>query len=192
MIAGLVAQARLNRTHEIVAELVKERFVDRVLTTNFDGLVLKACLRADVPIYDYDLSNMQGYDPGLVRSPAVCFLHGRDGGFLQFHTEPEMLSHASTLAPVIRDAVSHRPIVVVGDSGMEPVCNLLTERKQYAYGLFWVHYGDLIPGGRMLTELIMPNEGTYFVLAGGARTISSRSSPAILTYRFAQLLCSRR
>jgi len=167
LIEELVAGARLNLTYRAIAALVKEGFVDRILTTNFDGLIMKACAEAGVKLYDYDLADVTKYDPGLVRSPALFYLHGRDGGFLQFHTEPEMRRHARSLVPVIDNAVSSRPTLVVGYSGLDPVFDVLADRKQYSYGLFWAHYGDELPEARLLKRLFESNEGTYFVLAGG-------------------------
>ena len=42
-IAGYVDKARINWAHIAIAQLMKAGFVDRVLTTNFDLLVVRAC-----------------------------------------------------------------------------------------------------------------------------------------------------
>ena len=42
-IAEYVDRAKVNMAHICIAQLMKNGFVDRVLTTNFDPLVLRAC-----------------------------------------------------------------------------------------------------------------------------------------------------
>ena len=55
LIAEYVDKAKINWAHIGIAQLIKHGFVDRVLTTNFDPLVVRACALANeyLAVYDF-------------------------------------------------------------------------------------------------------------------------------------------
>ena len=82
LIAEYVDQARVNWAHIGIALLVKEGFVDRILTTNFDPLVLRACalLREFPAVYDFAASQL--FKTADIPDKAVFYLHGQRTGFI--------------------------------------------------------------------------------------------------------------
>src|SRR5882672_4455261 len=60
LIARYVDQAKINWAHLCIALLMQEGYVDRVLTTNFDLLVVRACAVLGVfpAVYDFATSQL--------------------------------------------------------------------------------------------------------------------------------------
>jgi hypothetical protein len=59
LIAGYIDKAKINWAHLALAQLIENGFVDRVLTTNFDPLVSRACALVTTPIItDADLKEI--------------------------------------------------------------------------------------------------------------------------------------
>ena len=119
---------RVNWAHLCIGLLVHEGFVDRVLTTNFDPLVVRACAMLDdfPPVYDFGTSQL--FQPANTPDKAVFYLHGQRSGFRMLHTVAECADHAKRLAPLIHETVQGRTVIVVGYSGAnDPVFDLLAE-----------------------------------------------------------------
>ena len=60
LIEEKVDDARINWAHIAIAQLMKAGYVDRVLTTNFDPLIVRACaLVGKSPVvYDFAVSQL--------------------------------------------------------------------------------------------------------------------------------------
>ena len=67
----------LNWAHVAIAQLMKSNFVDRILTVNFDPLILKACATVGEFPAIYDFVAQHEYTPGRVADKAAFYLHGR-------------------------------------------------------------------------------------------------------------------
>jgi NAD-dependent SIR2 family protein deacetylase len=83
--------ARVNWANLCVAWLMHEGYVDRVLTTNFDSLLERACawLRVAPAIYDLSLAH-DAFRPERIPDRAILHLHGRYHGFMQVMTLAQM------------------------------------------------------------------------------------------------------
>ena len=163
LIAEVTAGAVPNPTHHGIARLIRSGHVTRVLTTNFDDLLAQACAAAGTRCFAHDVSTVATYDPGLVRDPSLFYLHGRDGGFVQHHTDPAMQRHAAQLGPLLADAVSGRPIVVIGYSGLsDPVFDRLAAIPRFTYGLYWATYAQSLPEPHVVEQLLQPGKDAYF------------------------------
>jgi anti-anti-sigma factor len=153
-----------NATHRGIARLIKSGHVTRVLTTNFDDLLPQACVAAGVRHYAHDVSSVETYDAGLVREPSLFYLHGRDGGFVQHHTDPAMQRHAEQLGPLLADATTRRLIVAIGYSGLsDPVFDRLASMRRFTYGLYWTTYAQALPPPHVVERLLTPGKDAYFV-----------------------------
>jgi NAD-dependent SIR2 family protein deacetylase len=98
LIAEYVDKAKINWAHIAIALLMKEGYVDRILTTNFDSLVLKACaLLGEFPAI-YDFAASQSFDPTRVLNKAVFHLHGQRTGFVILNTSKQV--EEQSVAPV--------------------------------------------------------------------------------------------
>jgi len=114
LIAEYVDKAKLNWAHIALAQLMKSDYVDRILTTNFDPLVVKACaLVGDFPAV-YDLAASQYFKPSCIPPQSVFYLHGQHTGFVMLNTKDECANHSERLRPVFEDAGHRHVWLVVG------------------------------------------------------------------------------
>lgn len=163
LIADQISAARINWAHVAIAQLMAHGYVDRVLTTNFDPLVARACaLVGEFPaVYDFATSTL--FRPAEVAEKAVFHLHGQSTGFVLMNTEDEVSAHGERLGPLFNDA-GGRSWIVVGYSGdNDPVFQRLAAVSRFEFGLYWVGYLDAEPSEALRTDLLVEGKQAYFV-----------------------------
>ena len=164
LIARYVDSAKLNWAHIAIAQLMKAGYIDRVLTTNFDLLVVRACaLLGEFPaIYDFAASQLfQGAD---IPDQAVFYLHGQRTGFVLMNTASEVERHSKLLKPVFDDAGRGRVWLVVGYSGInDPVFDHLANVQRFDWNLFWVGYQNNPPASHIAERLLVDGKYAFHV-----------------------------
>ena len=167
LIGEYVDRAQINWAHIAIAQLMKHGHVDRILTTNFDPLVVRACaLVGEFPAV-YDLAASQRFDPEKVPGKAVFYLHGQRTGFVLVNTQPDGKKQAEHLAPVFEDAGRGRMWIVAGYSGeSDPVFETLAQISSFGYPLYWVGYEREAPPQHVKEKLLGPNR--HYVNSAGA------------------------
>jgi molybdenum cofactor biosynthesis enzyme MoaA len=166
LIRTYITKAKLNTAHLCLAALVKEGYVDRVLTTNFDPLIEKSlALQGCRPtVYDFAAPPHE-FAADAVASRSLFYLHGRSDGFLLLNTESEVNSLAKSLGPLFKDSNRARAWLVVGyGGGDKPVFSQLKGLGSYEYGLYWVGYKRRNPPEHIRQEVLF-REDTHFVRA---------------------------
>ena len=164
LIANYVDTALINWAHIAIACLIREGWVDRVLTTNFDPLVVRACALLNEFPAVYDLVASPRYKASDVPDKAIIYLHGQRTGFVLVNTDEEATKYSEGLAPVFEDATQGRPCIVVGYSGeSDPVFNHLAGMSTFDEGLYWVGYKDSEPALHVRDALLKRFEGVYYV-----------------------------
>ncbi len=78
-----IDNSKINLAHIGLAQLLKKECVDRVLTTNFDPLIARACALVNVSPAVYDLTAFRPSQMRMAELPdqAVFHLHGQRHGF---------------------------------------------------------------------------------------------------------------
>jgi len=114
LIGRYVDQAKINWAHIALAQLIDGGHVDRVLTTNFDPLVSRACALINVFPAVYDFAASHVFKPDQVSKQAIFHLHGQRDGFVLLNTAAEVRKHHKHIKPVFEDAHSGRVWIVVG------------------------------------------------------------------------------
>ena len=128
LVAEYVDKAKLNWAHIAIAQLMACGYVDRVLTTNFDPLLQRACALLNIYPAIYDFAASPRFVRNFVPDHAIFHLHGQRTGFVQLHSEEELAKHFEAIAPVFEDAVSRGLWIIVGYSGEnDPVFTRLAE-----------------------------------------------------------------
>lgn len=119
---GPTGRGETNWAHSILAQLVANRYVGTVLTTNFDQLVLESLFRAGiVPVVADGMEALTRID-GKPRLPQVVHLHGSIQTYRIMNTShatektAENAQATRALYAVLRDATA---VVVVGYAGAE-------------------------------------------------------------------------
>jgi hypothetical protein len=143
LIAEYVDKAKVNWGHVAIAQLMKHGYVDRVLTTNFDPLVVRACSMVGHFPAVYDFAASQILNPTDITGEAVFYLHGQRSGFVLMNTKEECEEHSKKLVDLFRDAGQGRVWIVAGYSGQnDPVFQHLANVPTFQHNLFWVGYKD--------------------------------------------------
>lgn len=104
LIARYVDEAKINWAHIVIAQLMKSGYVDRVLTTNFDPLIVRVCALLGLFPSVYDFAVAQILKPGDLRGMAIFYLHGQRTGFVLMNAKEECEEHSKLLAPLFENA----------------------------------------------------------------------------------------
>jgi len=163
LIAEYVHKAKINWAHVGIACLVKHGYVDRILTTNFDPLVVRACaMLGEFPAI-YDIASSESFKPEKIRGQAVFYLHGQHTGFIILNTEAEVREHSIRYRPVFEEAVPGRAWIVVGYSGdNDPVFEELARVENFGSGLYWVLRADDEPPAHVRERLITEEKDAFY------------------------------
>jgi len=164
LIAEKVEKAKINWAHLAIAQLMKNDFVDRVLTTNFDPLVLRACALLNVFPAVYDFAASQHFKPAYTCEKAVFHLHGQHTGFVLLHTAEQVARLSESVAPLFEDAGRGRLWLVVGYSGdNDPVFEHLARVRRFDERLYWVGYKDNEPASHVREKLLLTDKSAFYV-----------------------------
>ncbi|MGZ5456893.1 MAG: TPR end-of-group domain-containing protein [Thermoanaerobaculia bacterium] len=196
LIAPFIDNAKINWAHMAIAQLMKEGYVTRILTTNFDPLLTRACAMVGVFPAVYDLAASQIFKAERVYEPSVFYLHGQRAGFVTLHTEDEVRRHKETLAPVFEDAGKGRVWIVCGYSGEnDPVFDHLADVPSFGCNLYWVGFKDEPLGPHVRDRLLREDKYAFHVRgydADGFFVELARAldcfPPAIIARPFSHLL----
>ena len=147
LVEDVVAKARVNSAHEAIAELVASGFVDRVLTPNFDDLVLRACAAKGIfpAVYDATVAGSGLELPEPAPSPSIVHLAGQRSGLAFLDHEDAIRLHSERLRPILeQEARRGRPLLGVGASGEagDPLLAALSSAGVFEYHLFFVGDGE--------------------------------------------------
>jgi len=197
LLAEYVDKAKINWAHIGIACLLQKGYVDRVLTTNFDPLVMRACaLLGEFPAV-YDFAASQLLTPADIPDKAIFHLHGQRTGFVLMNTPAECEKQSERLGPVFQDAGRGRVWIVVGYSGEnDPVFDHLARVDRFDNGLYWVGYQDSEPAPYVSERLLTDGKYAFFVSGWDADsffvTLAQRLGifpPPLLQQPFTHLDC---
>ena len=141
-----IGKAKINWSHIALACLIKEGYIRRVLTFNFDNLLARSCglLGQYPPIYDFTAANLNLHR--LIDDPAIVHLHGQGHGFVQLNTDSETEEHAARLKEFVGHTLSESPTLFIGYSGNnDAFLPQIEEQFSDQHRLFWVDMGDQAP-----------------------------------------------
>jgi len=77
LLAPYLTKARINWAHIALAQFMKEQFIERALTVNFDNLLARACGLLSLYPAIYDFGSAPTAEVSLIVSPAILHLHGQ-------------------------------------------------------------------------------------------------------------------
>ncbi len=159
---------KINWSHLLLAAMVEKGYIHRILTTNFDPLIVEALAITGQPIRTYDLSLTGKYDADILDSGSVIYLHGQMHSLLLSNTKEEMDQIKNLYPSVLQEAVRDSFLIVVGYSGdCDPVLKALAGLTSLPHSLWWSHYSPsgAEPGDGV--RALAHKHGTNFHLARG-------------------------
>ena len=164
LVGNYVDKAQINWAHIAIAQLMKNGFIDRILTTNFDNLVVRACALVGEFPATYDIAASSQFKPGYIPEKAVFHLHGQHTGFALLNTEEETRRVYDACRPIFADCAQKRVLIVVGYSGdNDGVSKHLMEMESYDYGLYWVGYEDNLPSADVQEKILTGGKDAHLI-----------------------------
>ncbi|MED3992244.1 hypothetical protein [Priestia aryabhattai] len=164
LISGFVNEAKVNWAHIGIAQLLKSGYINRVLTTNFDNLVVRACSMVSEFPAIYDLATTNTFNPHLIPEKAVFYLHGQHTGFILCNTEEELNKQIENIKPVFGSLKEKSVWIIVGYSGdNDPIFQLLSEEEKFEHRLFWIGFKDHKPSKALESQLLDENKYAFFI-----------------------------
>src|SRR5512144_3408592 len=165
LISEYIDKAKINWAHISIAQLMRAGYVDRVLTTNFDPLVTRACALLNFYPAVYDMAVVRtGFVADYVRDQAVFHLHGQRDGFVQLHRKDEVDALAEAIEPLFDDTARNRCWIVIGYSGTnDPVFRALADRPDFPHRLFWVGFRDEQPSPDVKAALLDAGKDVHWI-----------------------------
>lgn len=142
-----IEKAKLNFAHIAIAELLKQGYFSRILTVNFDPLLIHACYMVGMYPFPaiYDLGAMGKVNAELLHDPSIVYLNGQHVGFVQRNTTDQLEAHQETLTQIVRSTGCSKTWVVAGYSGEnDPLMDALNELRPYNNWLYWLEYNDQV------------------------------------------------
>ncbi len=135
------SRLKINWSHLLLAALVEKDYVNRILTTNFDPLIVEAMAITGQPIRTYDLNTTGKYHPGTLDPASVIYLHGQMHSLFLANSKDEMERVRCLYPAVLQEAVQNSLMIVVGYSGdCDPVLESLEALPNFPLGIWWSHY----------------------------------------------------
>ncbi len=164
LLTPFIDQAKINWAHIAIAQLMKSGFIDRVLTTNFDLLLPRACaLLGHFPAV-YDFAAAQHFLDASVPEQAIFYLHGQRAGLALLDTEERYQKHFDRLTPLFAEGDGGRPWLVAGFSGeSDPVFDHLANVRQFSHNLYWIGHKDNEPPPHVRARLLVPDKYAFAV-----------------------------
>ncbi|MBT2605628.1 hypothetical protein J7E55_21850 [Bacillus sp. ISL-53] len=163
LITDHVNRSKINWAHLSIAQLFKDGFINRVLTTNFDNLLQRACSLVNETPAIYDLATSTGFRPDLLFDKSILHLHGQHTGFILCNTESEVKKQAESLTSVFSDLKQQSMWIIVGYSGEnDPIFDLLCKEAMFEHRLFLVGYKNNEPSDKY-KELLSEEKFAFFV-----------------------------
>ncbi|UAB16554.1 hypothetical protein [Acinetobacter baumannii] len=142
-----IEKAKLNFAHIAIAELLKQGYFSRILTVNFDPLLIHACYMVGMYPFPaiYDLGAMGKVNAELLHDPSIVYLNGQHVGFVQRNTTDQLKAHKETLTQIVRSTGCNKTWVVAGYSGEnDPLMHALNELRPYNNWLYWLEYSEQV------------------------------------------------
>ncbi len=146
IIKNYMEDPKVNLAHLYMGSFVKNGYVDRILTTNFDSLAIKALGLNNIYPSIYDLAETRKFKINEIIDPSIFYIHGRYNGYYVLNTDEELRIHANAVRQLFEDTSRKRCWIVIGYSGAnDPMFERFLEIEDYTYGLYWVGFNDQLP-----------------------------------------------
>ncbi|WP_201577257.1 hypothetical protein [Psychrobacter okhotskensis] len=141
-----IQEANINWAHIGLAALMDNGYTQRVLTFNFDNILMRACGLIGLYPSIYDFTNADVNLQNLIIDPSIIYLHGQSYGFRQLNDENETKDHANNMTNFIAQTLNTSPVIVAGYSGYND--GFFEQIDKHYCGeqrLFWIGYEKEIP-----------------------------------------------
>ncbi len=166
LLNGYIEKAKVNVAYIYLAHLIKQGYVDYVLTVNFDNLILRAMAMYNLFPPQYDLSILKNIPTSSIEKQSVTFLHGTYRGLRMLNTNEEMSSIKDICSKFFNRILEDRTWIVVGYSGDDPILDHIADLTTFTNNLYWVTYKDEEPNPKVKEKLLDRTNTNAYLLKG--------------------------
>jgi tetratricopeptide (TPR) repeat protein len=131
-------KVKLNLASIYLAQLLKEGYIDYIVTVNFDDLILRASTLYNFLPPVYDLSNIKTVTTTDIRTGSVIYLHGQYFGQWLLNNKEELDKVEIEVANLFNTIKTRRTWVIIGYSGNDGIFEKLKNLGSFSSELFWV------------------------------------------------------
>ncbi len=163
LLKGYIDKGKINVTHIYLAQLLKEEYVDYVMTVNFDNLMLRALALYNEFPPTYDMAILKDLTTTTFKKGSVVYLHGQHHGLWLLNTKEEMDKVSNILTRIFDGLKNERPWIFIGYSGTDPVFEHIKNMGRFDNGLYWVGYKEDDPYDNVKDFLKDPNTNAYSI-----------------------------
>ena len=163
-----LGRTKINWAHLLLATLVDSGYINQILTTNFDPLIVEALSLTGQPIHTFDLNASKAFQAGALPIGSVIYLHGQAHGLWLCNSDEELARVRQHLNSVFQDALRDCIFIVVGYSGVcDPVLVELADRfPQFRHRLLWVHHNAASDPGEHAMKLLTDHYREAYLVKG--------------------------
>lgn len=158
-----IDEAKINVTHIYLAQLLKEGYVDYILTVNFDNLMLRALALFNIFPSTYDMAILKDLTTTSFKEKSVVYLHGQNHGLWLLNTPVEMEKVKNTVPRIFDSIKNKRPWVFIGYSGEDPIFEHVKNLGRFNNGLYWVTYNEHNPSENIQEFVSEPNTNAFVI-----------------------------
>lgn len=163
LLKNYIDKANINITHIYLAQLMKNNFIDYILTVNFDNLMLRALSLYNIYPPTYDMAILNDLTTSTFHKKSVVYLHGQHHGLWLLNT-PEEMNKVNDVIPSILNTIKDRPWIFVGYSASDPIFEHIKTLGRFDKGLFWICYKNYDAPKNVEEELLdKPNTNSFYI-----------------------------
>lgn len=164
LLKSYIDNGKINVTHLYLAHLMKEDYIDYVLTVNFDNLMLRALSLYNIFPPTYDMAVLKDLTTTTFEKGSVVYLHGQHHGLWLLNTQEEMAKVNTVIPPILNKLADKRPWIFIGYSGEDPIFNHIINLGRFDNGLYWIQYKDICPSDKVCNGLLKKENTNAFVI----------------------------
>lgn len=161
-----IDEAKVNVGYIYLAHLIKEGYIDYVLTVNFDNLILRAMAMYNMFPPTYDLSILKDLTTDRIEKQSVTYLHGTHRGLWMLNTDTELKKISKICSPFLNKIADRRTWIVLGYSGEDKVLDHIADLGSFTNDLYWVTYKDNDPIDRVKERLLEQDNSHSYIVKG--------------------------
>lgn len=160
------ADVKINLTNLYLAQLLKEEYIDFILTVNFDDLILRGCALFNFLPPVYDVSNVKVPTTSNFRERSVIYLHGQHFGQWLLNEPEELKKVNGIITNIFNEIKNKRTWIVVGYSGKDEIFEQIVKLGSFTSDLFWINYKDSEPDENIIKRLISKQNSNAHLIKG--------------------------
>jgi hypothetical protein len=166
LIDNYANKSKINVAHLYLAQLYAEKFIDYVLTVNFDDLPLQALSLINIFPPVYDLTAIGHNTTSRYKEKAIIYLHGRRHGNWMLNTPAEMETVIDNTKSLFNQITPDRPLIFIGYSGNDRVFESILKQGRFQNGLYWVSYLYHKPVKHVYDKLLNADNNEAYLVDG--------------------------